>query len=88
VRGDGTQVHELLANFQGCFVESPRCVDGMGKPTMGGWGYLRIMRFDPANHRVSVKTYSPVIDMMPKDPGRPPAHLTDPANEFQLDLDQ
>jgi calcineurin-like phosphoesterase family protein len=76
-RPDGTHVHQLLANFQGCFNESPKCVDMTGMRTMGGWGYLRIMRFDPANHRVRVQTYSPVRDH----------YLRDAANEFELDLD-
>jgi hypothetical protein len=77
VRPDGTHVHEILANYQSCFSESPRCVDAEGKRTMGGWGYLRIMRFDPARHRVSVQTYSPVRNDF----------LRDAANEFEVDLE-
>jgi hypothetical protein len=78
VRPDGSHVHELLANYQGCFNESPTCIDPKtGMRTMGGWAYLRIMTFDPANHRIIVRTYSPVLDQ----------HLTDPANQFELDLE-
>jgi hypothetical protein len=61
VRADGTQVHQLLANYQ------------MGE--LGGAGYLRLLRFDPAARRVSVSTYSPYLDRF----------KTDPDNRFELD---
>ena len=63
VRADGSKVHQLLANYQ--------------TEPQGGLGYLRLMRFLPAQHRVVVQTYSPVLDRF----------KTDPANDFQLDYD-
>jgi hypothetical protein len=60
-RRDGSQVHQLLANFQ--------------MEPLGGGGYLRVMRFSPAEHRVAVQTYSPLSDTF----------KTDPDNDFSLD---
>ena len=60
-RADGTQVHQLLANFQ--------------MEPLGGGGYLRLMRFNPIERRVTVQTYSPVSDTF----------KTDPDDEFSLD---
>ena len=60
-RPDGSQVHQLLANFQ--------------MEPLGGGGYLRLLRFSPAEHRVTVQTYSPLSDTF----------KTDPDNDFSLD---
>ena len=60
-RPDGSQVHQLLANFQ--------------MEPLGGGGYLRLLQFSPAEHRVTVQTYSPFLDRFKTDPG----------NEFSLD---
>jgi hypothetical protein len=60
VRPDGTTVHELLANYQAS--------------ALGGEGFLRVMRFFPAERRVAVRTYSPYSDRF----------KTDPDNEFTL----
>src|SRR5262249_46504815 len=49
VRRDGTRVHQLLANYQ-------------TTEALGGEGYLRLMRFFPAEQRVVVQTYSPYAD--------------------------
>jgi hypothetical protein len=62
-RPDGSKVHQILANYQ--------------TEALGGLGYLRLMRFAPSRRRVSVQTYSPVLDRFKKDPG----------NEFELDYD-
>jgi Calcineurin-like phosphoesterase len=62
VRRDGTRVHQLLANYQ-------------TTEALGGEGYLRLMRFFPAEQRVVVQTYSPYADRF----------KTDPQNEFTLD---
>jgi hypothetical protein len=62
-RPDGTKVHQILANYQ--------------TEALGGLGYLRLMRFAPSRRRVSVQTYSPVLDRFKKDSG----------NEFELDYD-
>ncbi len=43
----------------------------------GGNGYLRTMRFSPANDRIYVETYSPYI----------PGSLSDAANQFDLPYD-
>ena len=59
-RPDGSQVHQLLANFQ--------------MEPLGGGGYLRLMRFSPAERRVTVQTYSPLSDTF----------KTNPENEFSL----
>jgi len=61
VRPDGTTVHQLLANYQ--------------TGTLGGGGYLRLMRFDPGARKVAVRTYSPFA-------GR---YKTEPDNQFMLD---
>ena len=60
VRPDGTTVHQLLANYQAS--------------ALGGEGFLRLMRFFPAERRVAVRTYSPYSDRF----------KTDPDNEFTL----
>ncbi len=57
----GNAVHQMLSNYQ--HMEE------------GGSGYLRLVRCDPSNRQVSVKTYSPHLD----------AYLTDPSNEFTLE---
>lgn len=53
VRADGTKVQQLLANFQ--------------MEPLGGGGYLRIMRFNPAERRVTVTTYSPYLQRFKND---------------------
>ena len=59
-RPDGTLVHQVLANYQ------------TGK--LGGEGFLRVMRFFPAERRVTIRTYSPYVDRF----------KTDADNEFNL----
>jgi len=59
-RPDGTLVHQVLANYQ------------TGK--LGGEGFLRVMRFFPAERRVAIRTYSPYLDRF----------KTDQANDFTL----
>ena len=54
VRGDGTKVHQLLANYQ--------------TGALGGEGFLRLMRFFPEEQRVVVQTYSPYADRFKTDP--------------------
>jgi uncharacterized repeat protein (TIGR02543 family) len=41
----------------------------------GGNGYLRVMRFSPANNKIYVQTYSPYV----------PGYLDDTQNQFELD---
>jgi hypothetical protein len=60
-RSDGSQVHQILANFQ--------------MEPLGGGGYLRVMKFSPAERRVTVQTYSPFLDTFKADPD----------NDFTLD---
>lgn len=78
-RPDGTRVHQLLANYQTCL--NPPCElysDGTTTQTVrGGNGFLRILRFSREARTVTVSTYSPYLD----------ASLSDPANQFVLDLD-
>jgi hypothetical protein len=61
VRGDGTKVHQLLANYQ--------------MDALGGEGFLRLLRFFPAERRVAIRTYSPYLDR----------YKTDPDNEFTVE---
>jgi hypothetical protein len=61
VRQDGTIVHQLLANYQ--------------TQSLGGGGYLRIMRFAPSRRSVRVTTYSPYWNQFKSDPD----------NDFTLD---
>jgi hypothetical protein len=60
VHADGSAVHQLLANYQ--------------TGALGGEGYLRLMRFLPAERTVTVRTYSPYTNRF----------KTDPENEFTL----
>jgi hypothetical protein len=67
MRASGSHCHQVLANYQTC--------SGFPCPeTMGGDGFLRIIRFDPATHGMTVRTYSPYLDRW----------KTDPPNEFVL----
>jgi hypothetical protein len=75
-RPDGTQVHQILANYQTCLA-APCRTDANGAPAKGGNGFLRIVRFSPAAHTLTVATYSPYVDQS----------LTDDANQFTLPLD-
>jgi hypothetical protein len=50
---NGNTVHTLLSDYQG--------------RTNGGSGLLRIMEFDPATNKISVKTYSPVSNAFETD---------------------
>jgi len=59
---NGRTVHQILADYQ-----------DYGS---GGNGYLRIMRFVPAEGRIDVQTYSPYVD----------AWYTDADSEFTLDF--
>jgi hypothetical protein len=59
-RPDGTSVNQVLANYQ--------------MLSLGGSGYLRLMRFSPVARNVHVQTYSPYLD----------TYLTDDENDFTL----
>jgi hypothetical protein len=75
VRESGTKVHQILANYQTCWRND--CPDPDGRPSNGGNGWLRLMRFEPARNRVTVRTYSPYLKEW----------KTDPKNEFVIDLE-
>jgi hypothetical protein len=68
-RPSGSTCHQILANYQTC--SAPPCA-----LTMGGDGFLRIMRLDPVAHRLSVRTYSPFLKQW----------KTDDPNQFDLDF--
>ena len=53
-RPDGSQVHQLLANYQTL--------------PMGGGGFLRLMLFFPTDRRVALRTYSPFLNSFKTDP--------------------
>ena len=57
----GNQIYQMLANYQ--HMEE------------GGGGYLRLIHFNPSQKRVSVRTYSPYLDL----------YLTDTENEFVIE---
>jgi len=57
---NGNFVHQIFANWQDW--------------TNGGNGYLRIMKFSPANNTIQVQSYSPYTGLF----------LTDAANQFTL----
>lgn len=59
----GLPVHEVLADYQ----DDPN----------GGNGYLRMMRFDPADDRIEVSSYSPTLDNF----------LTEDESQFVLNVD-
>lgn len=61
VADEGNSVHQLLANYQ--------------QWMNGGDGWLRIMRFLPAENRIIVTTYSPVLKQ----------YATDAQNQFELE---
>jgi hypothetical protein len=50
---EGDTIHTLLADYQA--------------RTSGGNGWLRLMRFSPANNTLSVRTYSPWLDQWEQD---------------------
>ena len=68
-RPDGSRVHQLLANYQ-------YCLGGPCAEVHGGNGFLRVLRFSPAENLVHVQTYSPYLRQF----------LTDDGNQFDLDL--
>jgi hypothetical protein len=53
VRADGTAVHQILANYQ--------------TGSLGGEGFLRLMRFLPDARKVAVRTYSPYTERFKAD---------------------
>ncbi|HEX7478122.1 MAG TPA: metallophosphoesterase [Polyangiales bacterium] len=53
-RKSGSQVHQVLANYQGC--DACPC-----SQAMGGGGYLRVLTFDQTGERIHVSTYSPYL---------------------------
>jgi hypothetical protein len=59
----GRAVHQILTNYQSL-------------PPEGGNGFLRILRFAPAEDRVHVSVYSPWLD----------EHRTGPQSQFTIDL--
>ena len=61
--GDSTDVVTLMSDYQGL--------------ANGGDGWLRIMRFSPADNKIYVKTYSPTLD----------SFQTDSNSQFELDYD-
>lgn len=74
-RGDGTVVHQLLANYQTC-LGAPCETSATGEPVHGGNGFLRLLHFPAAGHTVSVETYSPYLGQF----------LNDAANQFTIDV--
>ena len=67
-------VHQVLANYQTC--TGAPCESYAGGLVRGGNGFLRLLKFAPAQGTVSVSTYSPYLDEW----------LRDPANEFVLPM--
>ena len=53
-RPDGSQVHQILANYQTL--------------SLGGEGFLRLMQFSPSERRVALRTYSPFLNSFKTDP--------------------
>jgi hypothetical protein len=74
-RADGSVVHQLLANYQTCL--GPPCETHAGGLVHGGNGFLRVLRFSPADKTLAVTTYSPYLDQF----------LRDPDNELSLTLE-
>jgi len=76
-RANGYYLNEMLSNYQGCPVDY-MCVNRQTmKPVRGGEGMIRIIRFDPANRRAGVETYSPYLMMS----------LMGDAHQFDLPLE-
>lgn len=73
-RPSGSEVHEVLANFQACAGLPCRLPDG--SLTLGGDGFLRLLTFDLVNRVLSVRTYSPYVNRFKEDP----------SNSFDLQL--
>lgn len=57
----GNKVHQILANYQ--------------MKRNGGNGWLRIMKFLPAEHKIQISTYSPVLKQ----------YATDAQNQFEIE---
>jgi len=56
----GNKVYQMLANYQG----------GVEGSVNGGNGFLRILDIDPSAGRICVRTYSPYIDELKKEPSQ------------------
>ena len=72
----GNKVHSLLSDYQ-------------ADPS-GGGGYLRWMRFSPANNKIYVRTFSPANATYPYRDDNPtftPPTYPPPAGRFDLDYD-
>lgn len=59
----GLEVFEMMADYQ----DYPN----------GGSGYLRLLRFDPANQQIQVRSFSPTLDQ----------YMTDADSEFTFSID-
>lgn len=82
-RDDGSRVHQILSNYQYWYTCEPGLCPIPGTQTMpnpppyyGGNGWLRVMEFAPAERKVRVRTYSPLLH----------AFRDDERNQFELDL--
>ncbi len=65
----GLPVYEMQANYQAL--------------SNGGDGYMRLIRFDPANNRITVSTYSPALDTFMTDANSAFSFTVDLAKRFQ-----
>jgi hypothetical protein len=66
---NGNKVYEMLANYQSL-------------PPLSGNGYIRLLKFYPAQKKVEVTTFSPYCE---KNPKVCKPYLTDPQNQFTLE---
>jgi hypothetical protein len=76
-RANGYYLHEMLSNYQGCPSDIMCINPETNMKVRGGEGTLRIVRFDPANRKATVRTFSPALNMS----------RTDPMNQFELPLE-
>jgi 3',5'-cyclic AMP phosphodiesterase CpdA len=73
----GRHTHQMLANYQACSY-APCTIMKTQQVTLGGDGFLRLVRVNPQLRSALVETYSPFLDVS----------KTDPDNRFVLDLDR
>jgi len=75
-RADGSETHQVLANYQTCSTADP-CLNPLtGEMNRGGDGYLRVIDITADHTRADITTYSTTLDTYKRDSD----------NEFSLAL--
>jgi len=62
-RADGSETHQVLANYQACPMAQPCREPLNGTIVQPGNGFLRVLGFNADHTEASVTTYSPTLDL-------------------------